>query len=184
VTEAESIVVRGVRVDGVERALQNSPWRSINRFKGYSYLLVLLAPSAPILFLTRELDPGLGHIVVAAFLMLTPLLLLVWVQNATWRTYLAENAKTPSGAEADDWFIDAKGVRTSSPSLQFFAPWGGFADVRETPTVVHFILTPSLIWVLPKRCLGEESLAAIRRLVERARTQGDIKGIADRVENG
>jgi hypothetical protein len=175
----DGVAIRGVTAEGLEKILRPSPWPSLRRYQGLTYLLVLAGPIAPLLFWSRELDPGFAQVAIAMALLLASWLLLIWVQNAAWRTYLRELARTPSGAEADDWFIDAQGVRTEAPSLKWSSPWSGFADVRESATVIHFILTPTLVMVLPKRVVSDEQLAAVRAHIAAARQRGDIKGIAE-----
>lgn len=173
----DSVEIRGVVAEGVEKILRPSPWRSLRRYQGLTYLLIMAGPIAPLFYWSSALDPSLTQVVVAMLLLLASWWLLIWVQNAAWRAYLREIARTPSGAEADDWFIDAQGVRTESPSLNWSSPWSGFADVRESTTVIHFILTPTLVMVLPKRVLTDEQLAAIRAHIAAARERGDIKGL-------
>ncbi len=173
----DGVTIRNVKADGLEKLLRSSPWKSLQRYRTLTLVLIAAAPIAPIVFLSEQLDPGLSQVMISSLLMLAPLLLLIWSQNAAWRTYLKETAKTPSGAEADDWFIDAKGVRTEAPSLTWSSPWSGLADVRETPTVIHFILTPSLVMALPKRCLSDDQLTVVRAHVDAARQRGDIKGL-------
>jgi hypothetical protein len=175
----EGVAIRGVMAEGVERILRPSPWRSLRRYQALTYFLILTGPIAPLLFWSSELGPGFAQVAIAMVLLLASWLLLIWVQNAAWRTYLREVARTPSGAEEDDWFIDAQGVSTDAPSLKWSSPWSGFADVRESLTVIHFILTPTLVMVLPKRVLSDEQLAAVRAHIAAARQRGDIKGIAD-----
>jgi YcxB-like protein len=174
----DEVVVRGVLLQDADRALPKSYWPQINRNAALRFAFIGFAVTAPIAFLCSALDPGFNQVLVAALLVGVGIFGWLWAASAGWRSYIKINAATATGAEADDWFIDTERVRTVSPSLTMEAPWRAFADVRETDRLFHFILTPALIFALPKRSLSDESSERLRALIAAARERGDVKGIA------
>ncbi|HRP11834.1 MAG TPA: YcxB family protein [Terricaulis sp.] len=173
----EPIIVRGVMLSQAERAMRRSPWPFINRANGLNALLIHAAPIAVLVFLSYALDASAGVIAAAVLIALVPLVLMLALQSQTWRAFMRANAATPSGAIPDDWRIDEATVRMESSVLQIEAPWRGFADVIEADVVFHFVLTPAMIFVLPKRALSDADLGALRGLIAAARVRGDIMGI-------
>jgi hypothetical protein len=173
----ESLTVRGVLLTGEERCIGHSPWPALNRLNGVRVAALLFAMIAPTLILSYALDPDLGLVIASTAAMGLGLFLFVWASNWFWRRYVLETALTPTGAEADDWFIDASTIKTSSPALIIETSWKAMADVRETDKVFHFVLTPALILALPKRVLSDADADTIRRFAEDARARGELRGV-------
>lgn len=171
------IVVRGALLTARERRIAKSPWPSLNRAQGFQWLCICALPFIPLAYLAAVLDASTGAVMVSGAIILAGLFVTLWLASNVMAVLVREIMRTPTGAEADDWRIDSENVQFSSSLYQSTLKWRALVDAAETPLVFHFIMSPTQIFALPKRCLSEEDAELLRTLIASARERGDLKGV-------
>jgi hypothetical protein len=173
------IVVSGVKLTAAERGMKRSPWRSIRRDNNLQWFAIGLAPYIPVIYLLLALDVPPMAAIVAVVLAMLGVAAAMLLSRRLMARIVHEMDRTPAAAEGDDWRIDANAIHFGSPSAQSSLHWRALVDVHETVDVFHFVMTPAQIFVLPKRCLGNDDISLLRTFVQSARERGDLKGVSD-----
>ncbi len=175
-----SISATGVLLTTAERPVRKSPWPAVHRAQVLSCIFVLLFPLGPLVYVELMLRAPVFVVLIAYAIYLAGIVCSVLLARRAGKIYVNAVANSVSGSEPEDWHIDTDEVRFIAPTFQSTIAWRAFADVDETGDMFHFLMSPGQVFGLPKRCLSEADLGALRDLINDARARGDLKGVPGR----